>query len=218
MSLTLLAKFSGSKVGALQLDASISEAHLKEVKVTDHPLERGGVVSDHVQRQPETITITGVVSNTPIPTSKNTVRTELGTVADVPEAPFGAASRAEAAFTTLRRYMDTGEVLSVVTRLHTYESMVLTSLSVGLDGGAGEVLPFMATLREVRFVESQRVALALVAPKEKAKKKNLGPKKPEVAKPAEVDKSALQEMWDALTSKTKDASQKTKAGIGGLPK
>ena len=49
----------------LTFDAVISYALTGTVSVTDHPVETGSTVSDHAQRQPKQLAITGIVSETP---------------------------------------------------------------------------------------------------------------------------------------------------------
>jgi Dit-like phage tail protein len=49
----------------LTLDASVHESHLGTSTVTDHPVERGSNVSDHIRPDPDQLTIEGMISNTP---------------------------------------------------------------------------------------------------------------------------------------------------------
>jgi hypothetical protein len=50
----------------LTLDATTSETHEISAVVTDHPVEKGVNISDHVRPEPDVIKLEGVVSNTPI--------------------------------------------------------------------------------------------------------------------------------------------------------
>lgn len=49
----------------LTLDASVHEMHTGTSTVTDHPVERGSNVADHIRPDPDEVTIEGVISNTP---------------------------------------------------------------------------------------------------------------------------------------------------------
>jgi len=49
----------------LTLDASVREVHTGSSTVTDHPVERGSNVADHIRPDPDQLTIEGVISNTP---------------------------------------------------------------------------------------------------------------------------------------------------------
>lgn len=49
----------------LTLDASVHETHAATSTVTDHPVERGSNVADHIRPDPDQLTIEGHISNTP---------------------------------------------------------------------------------------------------------------------------------------------------------
>lgn len=46
--------------GSLALDASPSQSHSREAEVTDHAIETGGVVTDHVRQRPRELKLDGV--------------------------------------------------------------------------------------------------------------------------------------------------------------
>lgn len=50
-----------AQLGAVYLDAVYSDQPKRAVKTTDHPLETGEAVTDHVQLDPLTIGITGII-------------------------------------------------------------------------------------------------------------------------------------------------------------
>lgn len=49
----------------MELDASVHEQHDETATITDHPVERGSNVADHLRPDPKSISIEGVISNTP---------------------------------------------------------------------------------------------------------------------------------------------------------
>lgn len=53
------------QVYTLTLDASVRETHTSASTVTDHPVERGSNVADHIRPDPDELSIDGVISNTP---------------------------------------------------------------------------------------------------------------------------------------------------------
>ena len=55
-----------ARVGLVELDASLSESHSMNATVTEYPVEEGADIADHIRRQPDTITISGIVSDTPL--------------------------------------------------------------------------------------------------------------------------------------------------------
>jgi hypothetical protein len=123
-------------IDSLQLDAAISQSHAMTAQVTDHPLESGEAVVDHVRPAPRTLTVEGVISDTPLRWPS----------AIVP-------GRARGAFEALRDLVRTGKPVDVVTGLETYRNMVLRSLTVPRDSGTGGAVRFTAELVEIRFAE-----------------------------------------------------------------
>lgn len=113
--------------GQLEVDASPTQTHEREAAVTEHPVETGGVVVDHVRQQPRSLKISGVIEDR------------------------------DAAYATLNRLMETAALLTVRTSLETYQGVVLSALSVPRDAAAGDALQFSATFRRIVFAESQRV-------------------------------------------------------------
>lgn len=53
-------------IGDVWLDVSVRETHAITAEVSDHPVEDGAAVSDHVRPQPRSIEIEGLITNTPI--------------------------------------------------------------------------------------------------------------------------------------------------------
>ena len=50
---------------SIRVDATVAESHVYQNTVTDHPVERGAALTDHVRPNPARLTITGVISNHP---------------------------------------------------------------------------------------------------------------------------------------------------------
>ena len=50
----------------VEIDATHSEEHPTKNTVTDHPVETGANIADHIRPDPDHVTIEGVISNTPI--------------------------------------------------------------------------------------------------------------------------------------------------------
>jgi hypothetical protein len=120
-----------------QFDASIVETFTKNAEVTDHPVESGADVTDHIRRLPREIEIRGWVSDNPIVL--------------FPSAEFGLPprSRAQDAYAELCRIMDEGQLVKVVTSLTELENMALTSINVSRDKDTGQILDATIGLREV---------------------------------------------------------------------
>jgi hypothetical protein len=182
-----------AQLGAIVLDASISEQHSAEVEVTEHPVEKGANIADHLRPKPEVLTIEGLVTNTPLDPSAALVRRTQGSTQFDSRAEL-QPERAGQAYADLRALKDSGELVTVVTSLRTYENMALRSLSVPRDARSGQALRFTATLVQVRTVTSATVSVP------RAQKKTSLGKKATTATPAEqVNKSTLKQLADTPT-------------------
>ena len=144
------------------LDATTTETHTGTAQVTDHPVEDGADISDHIIQQPDQIDIVGIVTNTPIG-----IVERIGNILAGAESggPAGAASaafdpeRAEDAYNVLRELKDTGTLVTITTKLRTYENMAITRVSVSRDARTGDAVPLAISAREVRTVEGLAVII-----------------------------------------------------------
>lgn len=125
----------------VQMDATLSENHVSEATVTEHATEQGGKISDHIIAKPRRLTLTGVVSNTPLKTG----------YADP------SNNSAEVAYRQLLKWQQEGTLLFIRTRLDQYKNMALPSVTVTRDVGTGNVLALVITAQEV-FVTSRQTA------------------------------------------------------------
>lgn len=147
------------KIDHYAIDAALSEDHDLEAAVTEFPVEEGAAVTDHVRLKPRTVTIKGIVTNTPI-----------GAVAD-----FRGGSNllpTEEALVVLEAIYEAKEEVTIETSLKTYDRMVLEKLSIPRDGSTGDALMFTATFRQVTIESNKRVVIRAVPIAQK--KKSLG--------------------------------------------
>lgn len=158
-SASLVFRDGPTKIESVEVDCSITEQHSGEVEVTEHPVEEGFNVSDHARPKPDALTMDAIVSNTPINRTqrKRVVQAfgfqfETSTLSDQRQ---GVASYAEAAYAKLRDLKDAGKVITVVTNLRTYDSMIITSLSVPRDARSGDALRFSIAFRQIRVVRNK---------------------------------------------------------------
>ena len=60
-------KYTGpTMIGDLALDCTVTETHTATSTVTEHPVESGANITDHIRPDPVQLSITGIVSDTPI--------------------------------------------------------------------------------------------------------------------------------------------------------
>lgn len=180
--LSLLYRDSGTltRIGEVRLDAAVREEHVATARVTESPVESGAKISDHVHLEPETLNIDGVITDSPVYLHPNSASEDDGLLT-VPLASSG--SRAIDAFEALRRLLANRQPITVVTGLHVYSNMVLTSVNVPREPESGLALRFSCELRQVVIVASQTVPPNKATAKKKskaAKKASLGRKSTKV--------------------------------------
>lgn len=183
MALTLIYKPTLAKIDTIELDASISESHMGEVEITEHPVEQGANVSDHARPKPDILTIEGMVSNTPVNRSQNQRKIESQgfqlTSATNADSIVGQPGVAETAYTKLLALKDSGKLITVATKLRAYQNMILKSLTVPRDSKTGDVLRFQATFQRIRIAQNKAVDLPIKEPQHKPKtNKGKKPSKP----------------------------------------
>ena len=146
-----------------EIDAAISEQHEMTSEITDHPVEKGADITDHVRPKPRRYTLTGLVSDDPI-----------GALAKRRTAD-GIESPAAACQELLEQLWTDSEVFKVISTLKVYDNMVIESTSFGVDASTGHALPFTCTLRQLEIVTTKRSVIIVGVPRA-ANKSNKGNK------------------------------------------
>src|SRR3989338_6434358 len=139
-------------IGELILDVAISETHTLQARATEHPVESGCNIIDHIQILPDSIQFEGIISNTPT--------AFLGTPI------FNTGHYADEAFNQLEALMKSGQPIQIVTSLKTYKNMALENLTIKRSAANSDALCFSCSAKEIRMVESKIISL----PKPKVKR------------------------------------------------
>src|SRR5574342_5520 len=98
------------------IDVTVAEEHELPAEVTAHPVEDGADITDHVRLTPISVTLEGIVSDTPI-----------GRLAEQ-RAPDGRPS--DDAYAFLKLVRSRREPVTIETSLETFTNMILQHLSV----------------------------------------------------------------------------------------
>lgn len=117
----------GKAIGFLSVDVFTSERVTLEAEVTDHPIEGGAPITDHVYNRPLTINVRGTVDG----------------------------PRRQAAYQTLRLLHRLRLPTIVSTGLQVFPRMVMTSLDIPRTVTTAAPLEFVAEFRQVTFVSGQ---------------------------------------------------------------
>jgi hypothetical protein len=128
----------------LTFDASPRQSHDVQVNLTEHPIEDGSTISDHGQARPREMSITGIVSETPL----------TGAV--------GGPVRIEDALRFLTEAGEGVERLTVTTRLGTSSGWVLMSWPHDVTVLRG--LVFELRLRQIRIASATVITLPREVP------------------------------------------------------
>jgi len=147
-----------AQVGVVQFDCSLSEGHTSDSEITDHPVELGGIISDHIRELPEELELNGVVSQTPI-----AILASLSAKSPVTDDFLPAADRVEAAYSKLRELKKNGDPLTVVTALRNYSNMLIKTIGISRDADTGNILNCTLSLREVKQASALAIDLPIPA-------------------------------------------------------
>jgi hypothetical protein len=128
-------------IGPVELSVSLSETHTHSSSVSEHPIESGSLIADHVQSNGFTLQMEAIIA------------TAQSTTTDI-------VSSAASAYATLLEIYEQREAITVVTGLKVYRSMVITEFRVSRDRNTGSLLSFSAELREIRVAAAQVVTVA----------------------------------------------------------
>lgn len=184
-------------IGGIWIDCTVKERHRLMSEISDHPVEDGPDVSDHVRPMPRSVTLDCVISNTPLAVPQShadgarmidrkirlppqPAKLPLGLgEASIRVGPLGQLAiketreatvktfdppfdRVQAVWQELDAMHAEGRVVSVHTTLGDYHDMAIEDVDVPRDVTTFASLRFTITLRQIRRVESARLAAAAV--------------------------------------------------------
>lgn len=127
-----------SEIGAIPLDCLLTESTSMDSLVTDYAVEEGAPITDHIERQPEVLNISGTI-----------------TAAGIVLFSAGGKSKLIAAKDQFRALHEASETVLVITGMDMYESMAIQALSISRDN-SGVKYNVEATLKHIRTVTLQK--------------------------------------------------------------
>lgn len=157
---------------AIEFDATVNDSHSASAEITEHPVEDGASVSDHVRPGLDRVSLRIVISDNPIATPGDHATGATGTMGTVDlvgangvksgEARVlvfdGFLFRAKWVYEELLTLMAAGTPVGVLTSLRDYESMGIVSINPLRDAESGNALFATVEFKQVRVVTSQVVA------------------------------------------------------------
>lgn len=170
---TLLTWEAASNVaaGALELDATTLLGFETAAEVTEHPVETGPGVADHIRPLNGTLALEGVITDHPIAlpaTQMNGATLSPGTV-DLPGGGRATVQRFSAPVdrvrvcdAVLQSLVDGGVLVTVTTGLRTTESLAIARHRAERNGETGESVKVVLEFKRVRLATTARAPVPLV--------------------------------------------------------
>lgn len=159
---TIITRPTPLTLDSIELDAVVSEQHSLTSTITDHPVEEGASVSDHSRPEPPRVQLDCIVSNTPLANRRSSTVRDSASGRSFVVTAEQEPSRGKNAYDRLLQLQEAGSLITVVTSLRTYESMVIESISIPRDAKTSNALRFTVQLKRVRVVKNKltRVVVA----------------------------------------------------------
>jgi len=193
----------GIEQRALEIDAVPRRTHEFTSTVTSHPVENGLKISDTIIFNNKKLTLDGMVSNTPIgifqslgglfgaAISTTNVGAAVGVVAGntIVSLLQDEGDRVQNALKFLTELYENGIPFTVVTKLRTYNNVVLTNLQFNETPETSNTLNFAATFEEIivtftSFVEVPPEEVSTDIVETATSKTELGKKEKDIPSPS----------------------------------
>lgn len=128
-------------IDELNPDVSLSETHNSSVLITDHPIESGSSISDHKIKKPITLSVTAIISDTPL---------GISGLFQIPTDP----SLSREGWERLLEMQKKDFPITVITGLKAYKNMQFESLVANRNSGNVGGITFTAKMKEIVTVAS----------------------------------------------------------------
>jgi len=156
---------------SILFDATVRDTHEASATITEHPVEEGANISDHVRPDLDRVTLSVVVSNKPIVSPVDHNDGVRGSQQPVeltgPDGELlaranvlvfdGPMTRVRSVYEELLDLMKRGVPVGLLTSLREYENLGLTRVSPIREAESGDALVATVELKEVRVVSSEIV-------------------------------------------------------------
>ena len=136
---------------AVKFDLLVEESHTLEFEASDHPIEDGSVITDHVTQKLRTCTVTGMFTNTPDDNEIDGEDVDSYQNDEVKDAsPLTYNRSRDSMLAALENLATRRKPVRLVTAIKIYPEMIITSLPVKRNSEDGESVKFTMTLREFK--------------------------------------------------------------------
>lgn len=139
-----------SKLTYMPFNLFISEKHSLKFRVSDHPLQDGSTISDHVHQEMQECTIEGMFTNHPMRKLEEVNEVKFKDEYATSEVKPTVSNTALANFEKLKLLAKQRKPVRLVCSLEIYPKMVITGIDYDRDSKSGSSIRFTMTLRELK--------------------------------------------------------------------
>lgn len=162
---SLFYRADGWSVGEISLDLILTESHSLNAAVTQHPVQDGSTISDHITILPRSGTMRVLVSNFSLSTAEGDEKAEWREIYEQGEAAQkNLPNRAADAWEKLKDLVKKRELVKVVTSLEVYEDVALTRVETARDGETGDALEIDIDYEQVTKVKLKETKVTAQVP------------------------------------------------------
>lgn len=136
---------ANGQVGVITADAVLTERHHDESEITDHPVEQGSVISDHIFKRPARLELVYAWS----PASEFNTSQDTGFLNSL--------------YSKMLQLQANATLFRVVTGKRTYENMAIHSLSVVTDKMTENVLDLTVELKEILMAVTSTATISAMS-------------------------------------------------------
>lgn len=147
-----------TEVGAITIDATITENHRRASQITDHPIETGSNIQDHIFREPRRLDLVGEVTDSPVH-SFGLLDGSAFQLGGVLGDLIGLTERRLEAFEQFEAMHESRELVKIVTGLTVYEDMALIAANFPKNNQTGKRLLFRLSFQEIVKVTTRTADL-----------------------------------------------------------
>lgn len=152
-------KLKPENLESIVMDVVEDENHDLSNTLTDHPVEDGADVTDHIRPEPDVVTQRCFISNTPLSRDQQTRAIKRGDITVTTSAEergkVGEDGLALAGWKKLRKLRDEGILVTVSTTLGEYTSMAVKNLSAPRNAQNYDGLEFTIVFRKIKIVRNK---------------------------------------------------------------
>lgn len=124
-----------SDIGVITFDLILSEAHNYSNEVTEHVVEDGSRITDHIKNNLENGSLSGLITNFSI------------------KRRFQVENFAQDAYDELKRIWKSREAVTITTIMEKYDNMGITNVDIARSDETGEAIVLNISFKKIKVVK-----------------------------------------------------------------